>query len=60
MVLTTGAHPRGDQGAQRSLVVELEQAGVTALGFGIEPVYRHAPRALVDVARARAMACSPA
>jgi PucR family transcriptional regulator, purine catabolism regulatory protein len=54
VLLTTGAQFRGDQAAQRALVGELEEAGVTALGFGIEPVYRRVPRALLETAHARA------
>jgi purine catabolism regulator len=53
IMLTTGSRLRGNAGAQRELVAELELAGAAALGFGVEVVFRRVPPALLDEARTR-------
>jgi PucR family transcriptional regulator, purine catabolism regulatory protein len=44
---------RGSAAAQRALVAELDQAGISALGIGLGLVFQRVPRALVEEARAR-------
>jgi PucR family transcriptional regulator, purine catabolism regulatory protein len=53
IMLSAGPRLRGHRQAQRELVVELDEAGATALGFGIEPVFDQVPRTLLAEARAR-------
>jgi PucR family transcriptional regulator, purine catabolism regulatory protein len=53
VMLTTGVRLRGNAPAQRALVPSLEQAGVTALGFGVGFAFKNVPAALVEVARER-------
>jgi purine catabolism regulator len=53
VMLTTGVRLRGNAQAQRSLVPSLEEAGVTALGFGVGFGFKHVPAALLEVARER-------
>ena len=53
IMLTTGARLRRSAGAQRELIAELDASRATALGFGLEVVFRTVPSALVDEARAR-------
>jgi purine catabolism regulator len=53
VMLTTGVRLRGHADAQRALVRELEDAGVTALGFGVGVVFKEVPRALHEEAKAR-------
>ena len=53
IMLTTGARLRRSPNAQRELIAELDGAGATALGFGVELVFRTTPPALLDEARAR-------
>jgi purine catabolism regulatory family protein/PucR-like helix-turn-helix protein/diguanylate cyclase with GGDEF domain len=48
VMLTTGVRLRGRSAAQRDLVAELADAGVTALGFGEGVVFRRVPSALVE------------
>jgi PucR family transcriptional regulator, purine catabolism regulatory protein len=54
VMLTAGVRLRGSAAAQRELIAELDGAGVTALGLGLELVFKHAPRALLDEAERRA------
>jgi PucR family transcriptional regulator, purine catabolism regulatory protein len=51
VMLTTGVRLRGNVPAQRELVPSLEDAGVTALGFGVGLGFKHVPAALLAVAR---------
>jgi purine catabolism regulator len=53
ILLSAGPRLRGHRQAQRELVEELDGAGATALGFGIEPVFDQVPRTLLSEARAR-------
>ena len=53
VMLTTGVRLRGSAQAQRALVPSLEQAGVSALGFGVGLGFKHVPAALVEVADTR-------
>jgi purine catabolism regulator len=53
VMLTTGVRLRGHAQAQRELVPALEEAGVTALGFGVGFGFKHVPAALLEVARER-------
>jgi PucR family transcriptional regulator, purine catabolism regulatory protein len=53
VMLTTGVRLRRNAPAQRALVPALEEAGVTALGFGVGFGFKTVPAALVEVARER-------
>lgn len=53
VVLTSGLGLRRRPDKQRDLIAELEEAGVTALGFGIGSAFSAAPQALVTEARRR-------
>jgi purine catabolism regulator len=53
VMLTTGVRLRGNARAQRELVPALEEAGVTALGFGVGLGFKNVPAALVGAARER-------
>jgi purine catabolism regulator len=53
VMLTTGVRLRGNVGAQRALLPSLEDAGVSALGFGVGLGFKHVPAALLEVARER-------
>ena len=53
VMLTTGVRLRGNAQAQRALVPALEDAGVSALGFGVGLGFKHVPAALVEVAQER-------
>ena len=52
-MLSAGPRLRGHRDAQRELVAELDGAGTTALGFGIQPVFEKVPAALLAEARER-------
>jgi purine catabolism regulatory family protein/PucR-like helix-turn-helix protein/diguanylate cyclase with GGDEF domain len=52
IMLTTGVRLRGNAGAQRSLVPQLEESGASALGFGVGLGFKRVPPALVAVAQA--------
>jgi purine catabolism regulator len=51
VMLTAGVRLRGNVGAQRALVPELDAAGVAALGFGVELGFDRVPPAILDSAR---------
>jgi PucR family transcriptional regulator, purine catabolism regulatory protein len=53
VMLTTGVRLRGSARAQRELVPALEEAGVTALGFGVGLGFKNVPAALLEVAHER-------
>jgi purine catabolism regulator len=53
ILLSAGPRLRGNRRAQRELVAELDEAGATALGFGVQPVFEHVPPALLAEARER-------
>jgi len=53
IMLSAGPRLRGHRQAQRDLVAELDGAGTTALGFGIQPVFERVPPALLAEARTR-------
>jgi purine catabolism regulator len=50
VMLTTGVRLRGNVEAQRALVPQLADGGVTALGFGIGLGFKRVPPALVETA----------
>jgi PucR family transcriptional regulator, purine catabolism regulatory protein len=50
VMLTTGVRLRGNVEAQRALVPQLEEAGVSALGFGVGLGFKRVPPALLEVA----------
>lgn len=50
VMLTTGVRLHGDTEAQRTLVGQLEEGGVTALGFGVGLGFKRVPPALIAVA----------
>jgi purine catabolism regulator len=53
VVLTAGVGLGEDPQAGRALVRECDEAGVAALGFGIEPVFDHVPESIVEEGEAR-------
>jgi purine catabolism regulator len=53
VMLTTGVRLRGNVEAQRALVPQLEEGGVSALGFGVGLGFKRVPPALVEVAEER-------
>src|SRR3954447_15689561 len=53
IMLTTGVRLRGNTEAQRTLVAQLEEGGVSALGFGVGLGFKRVPPALVEAARER-------
>ncbi|MDA0178668.1 PucR family transcriptional regulator ligand-binding domain-containing protein [Solirubrobacter phytolaccae] len=53
LMLTAGLRLRGSAAAQRALIAELDEAGISALGIGLGLVFQRPPRALVEEARAR-------
>src|SRR3954462_8270609 len=48
---TTGVRLRGNVEAQRALVPQLQEGGVSALGFGVGLGFKRVPPALVEVAQ---------
>jgi purine catabolism regulator len=50
VMLTTGVRLRGNVEAQRALVPQLEEGGVSALGFGVGLGFKRVPPALLEVA----------
>ena len=50
IMLTTGLQLKDDTDAQRSLVRELDQAGIAALGYGVDIVHSEVPRPLLHEA----------
>jgi purine catabolism regulator len=53
VMLTTGVRLRGSAAAQRELVAELDDAGVSALGFGLDLGFKRVPPAVLEEAQAR-------
>jgi DNA-binding PucR family transcriptional regulator len=53
VILTLGLRLRRNVVAQRELVAELDEAGVTALGLGLGSGFESAPRAIIDAANER-------
>jgi hypothetical protein len=53
VMLTTGGRLRHSADAQRRLVVELEEIGAAALGFGVGMGFKRVPAALLREARTR-------
>jgi purine catabolism regulator len=53
VMLTTGVRLRGSAQAQRELVAELDDAGVAALGFGLDLGFKRVPPAVLEEAEAR-------
>ncbi len=54
VMLTAGVGLGEEPEAGRALVRECDAAGVSALGFGVEPVFDHVPEALLEEGAARA------
>ncbi len=54
VMLTTGVRLRGNVEAQRALVPQLEEGGVSALGFGVGLGFKRVPPALVEIAEQHA------
>jgi purine catabolism regulator len=50
VMLTTGVRLRGNVDAQRALVPQLADGGVSALGFGVDLGFKRVPPALVEAA----------
>lgn len=50
VMLTTGVHLADSLDDQRQLIAELDEAGVTALGFGLDVVHSKIPAALLEEA----------
>jgi purine catabolism regulator len=53
VMLTTGVHLGDDPAGQRELIDELDDTGVTALGFGLDVAYHEVPVALIEQAQVR-------
>jgi purine catabolism regulator len=53
VMLTTGVLLHDSEAAQRALVAELDEAGVAALGFGLDLGFDAVPPAVLDEAQAR-------
>ncbi|WP_345568072.1 PucR family transcriptional regulator [Streptomyces plumbiresistens] len=53
MMLTTGARLRNKPQVQRDLIVELQEASASCLGFGVGHSFKSVPPALLDEARKR-------
>jgi purine catabolism regulator len=53
VMLTAGVGLGEEPEAGRALVRECDAAGVSALGFGVEPVFDHVPEALLEEGAAR-------
>ncbi len=53
VMLTNGMRLGGEEAEQRRLVAELDEAGLTALGFGLEMIHDEIPAGIVDEARRR-------
>lgn len=53
VMLTAGVGLGEEPEAGRALVRECDDAGVSALGFGVEPVFDHVPEALLEEGEAR-------
>ena len=53
VMLTAGMRLKGSVAAQKALVEELDEAGISALGIGIDLVFKRVPPALLEEARER-------
>jgi PucR family transcriptional regulator, purine catabolism regulatory protein len=53
VMLTTGVRLRHHAAAQRELVGELDEGGITALGFAEEIIFRSVPRGILEEAERR-------
>lgn len=53
LMLTAGMRLKGSVQAQRALIKELDEAGISALGIGVEVVFKRVPPALLAEARER-------
>lgn len=53
MLLTLGMKLRGHAEAQRGLIAHLDDAGISALGFGVGVAFRRVPAGLLDEAEKR-------
>src|SRR3954462_11242571 len=54
VMLTTGVRLRGNVEAQRALVPQLEEGGVSELGFGVGLGFKRVPPALIEIAQQHA------
>lgn len=53
MMLTLGIKLRGHANDQRNLIAELDEAQVSALGFGVGVAFEHVPKTLLEEAERR-------
>jgi purine catabolism regulator len=53
VMLTTGMRLRGREAAQRELIAELDESGMTALGFGVKMTFDEIPAGIIAEAEAR-------
>lgn len=53
VMLTNGMRLGGEEDEQRRLVAELDEAGLTALGFGLEMIHDEIPAGIVEEAERR-------
>lgn len=53
MMLTLGIKLRGHANDQRKLIAELDEAQVSALGFGVGVAFEHVPKSLLEEAERR-------
>lgn len=53
MMLTLGIKLRGHANVQRKLIAELDEARVSALGFGVGVAFEHVPKTLLEEAEQR-------
>ena len=54
VMLTAGMRLKGSVAAQRGLIAELDEGGMSALGIGVDLVFKRVPPALLEEARERA------
>ena len=54
IMLTAGMRLKGSVAAQRGLIEELDAGGMSALGIGVDLVFKRVPSALLEEARERA------
>ena len=53
VMLTAGMRLKGSVAAQKALVEELDEGGISALGIGVDLVFKRVPPALLEEARER-------
>src|SRR6185436_1270041 len=53
IMLTAGLRLKGSVAAQRALIEELDAGGMSALGIGVDLVFKQVPPALLEAAKDR-------